>query len=105
MDRWEIASPNERLVWESVIGWLVDWQNAEATSKALTQAQCHTGLIPSLESQREAVRFHLENEGREREEQATRKQKCKRDRTAQIQDLLKRAATETRAFSELLYAL
>jgi hypothetical protein len=105
MDRWEIASPDEKLVWESVIAWLVNWKDPEASLKVLSMAPRRAGLVPLLERHQRDALSHLDSEARERQEQEVTRQGRKDERIDQIHDLLRRAATETQAFRDLLYVM
>jgi hypothetical protein len=106
MDRWDIAAADEKLVWQSAISWMVDWRDRQASSTVLTMsAERHTGLKPILETQQETVLSQLEREKEEQAKQELAKQRCKDERIIQIRDLLNRAATETTAFSDLLWVM
>jgi hypothetical protein len=106
MGRWEIAAADEKLVWQAAIAWMVDWRDPEASSTVLTMSvERYPGLQPILETQQQAVLSHLDREQEEREQQEAARRRCRDERIIHIHDLLNRAATETKAFSHLVWVL
>jgi len=106
MDRWDNAAENEKLVWQAAITWMVDWRDPAASSAVFRiSVEQHPGLRPILEAQHQAVLSRLGEDEEELREQETARQTCRNDRIAQIHDLLNRAATETKAFSHLVWVM
>ena len=106
MDRWDVAGADEKLVWETAIAWMVDWRDPEASSAVLTLSlERHPGLQPTLEIRQQAVISDLDREKEMRAEQEAATQRCRDERVIHIHDLLNRAATETKAFSHLVFVI
>ena len=63
MDRWERAAPDESVCWQSAIGWIVDWQDTDASSAVLRIAAQHgPGLEASLVSWQQSVLSRFESD-------------------------------------------
>ena len=102
---WKRAPTDESPVWQTVVGLLVDWQDARAVSSVLALAQGYPQLSLALQEWQTSVRSNADRSRMHQLEQEVRTQRKVEERVRLIHDLLHRSASNSTYIYHLLRAM